>query len=174
VRLYETARRKLRRDSRRVYDEEDAAISAFQSVCAGISAGRFPDLQDRDSLWGLLLVITCRKVIRRHRHDRQQQRDVRRTSYDSVFANSTDDSPPPGLQQVATREPSPEFAAAFADTCESLFESLDDDSMIEIVSLRMHGHTDTEIARQLNCSRSTVQRRLEVIRRHLERTQDNG
>src|SRR5438094_672479 len=77
-RLYDLARKKLMPETRRVYDEEDAAQSAFHSVCAGIAAGRFPDLQDRDSLWHLLLAITGRKVAHRHRHDRQQRRDVRR------------------------------------------------------------------------------------------------
>ena len=68
-RLHELARKKLRPHTRRVYDEEDAAQSAFQSVCAGIAAGRFPELRDRDGLWHLMLVITARKVARRHRHD---------------------------------------------------------------------------------------------------------
>lgn len=40
-RLYALGRKKLRLETRRVYDEEDAALSAFQSVCAGIGAGAF-------------------------------------------------------------------------------------------------------------------------------------
>ena len=60
-RLYESARKKLRPRTRAVYDEQDAAQSAFKSVCAGIAAGRFPDLQDRESLLRLLLLITSRK-----------------------------------------------------------------------------------------------------------------
>jgi hypothetical protein len=70
ARLYELGRKKLRPETRRVYDEEDAAQSAFHSVCAGIAAGRFPDLGSRESLWHLLVVITARKVADRHRHDR--------------------------------------------------------------------------------------------------------
>jgi hypothetical protein len=58
--LYELGRKKLRPETRRVYDEEDAAQSAFHSVCAGIGAGRFPDLRDRGSLWHLLVVVTAR------------------------------------------------------------------------------------------------------------------
>jgi DNA-directed RNA polymerase specialized sigma24 family protein len=38
-----------------------------------------------------------------------------------------------------------------------------------VVTLRLEGHTDGEIAVHLNCSRRTVQRRLEVIRRHWDR-----
>src|SRR5262245_3600822 len=43
-------------------DEEDAALSAFQSLCAGMAEGRFERLKDREDLWRLLVVITIRKV----------------------------------------------------------------------------------------------------------------
>jgi hypothetical protein len=70
----------LRNADEAVYDEEDAALSAFHSVCAGIAAGRFPDLGSRGNLWRLLVVITARKVAHRQRHDQQQRRDVHRMS----------------------------------------------------------------------------------------------
>jgi DNA-directed RNA polymerase specialized sigma24 family protein len=110
-RLYELARKKLRPKTRRVYDEEDAAQSAFHSVCAGIAAGRFPDLRDRDDLWHLMLVITARKVAHRHRHDQQQRRDVRRNWSDSIFVQSGDDSTPAGVDLSFSREPTPESRA---------------------------------------------------------------
>ena len=87
-RLREIARPKLRLTTRPVYDEDDAAQSAFNSVCVGIIEGRFPDLHDRDGLWRLMLVITAQKVSRRHRYDQQQRRDVRRNLSDSIFTNS--------------------------------------------------------------------------------------
>jgi hypothetical protein len=71
----EAARKKLGPKTRRVYDEEDAALSAFQRVCAGIAAGRFPDLRDRGNLLNLLLTITVRKVADRHRYDQQLRRE---------------------------------------------------------------------------------------------------
>ena len=46
-RLLQVARAKLRPDTRKVYDEQDAAVSAFHSLCVGITEGRFPDLNDR-------------------------------------------------------------------------------------------------------------------------------
>ena len=165
-RLHESTRLKLKLATRPVYDEEDAAQSAFRSVFAGIVAGRFPDLQDRGSLWHLLLVITARKVAHRHRHDQQLIRDTRKTLSQSIFSSANGDSVPVGLDLTDSREPSPEFAAEFAETCESLFQSLDDDELRQVVTLRMEGFTDGEIATKLNCSRRTVQRRLEVIRRH--------
>src|SRR3954449_262565 len=44
-------------------DEEDAALSAFDSFCGGAARGRFPRLVDRDELWRLLVVLTARKVV---------------------------------------------------------------------------------------------------------------
>ena len=32
-------------------DEEDAALSAFNSSCLGVAQGRFPQLADREDLW---------------------------------------------------------------------------------------------------------------------------
>jgi len=169
LRLYQSARKKIQPKTRAVYNEEDAAQSAFQSVCAGVAAGRFPDLYDRDGLWRLLLVITSRKISRRHQHDRRQRRDVGRNLSNQIFANGNSDFPTDPNDHLASREPSPEFAEEFIEACESLFESLDDPQLKQVVCMRMEGRTDSEIAKQLNCSRRTVQRSLEVIRRQCQR-----
>src|SRR5260370_6120356 len=56
-RLVRLARKKLQkaRRPRAVEDEEDAALSAFDSFCRGVDRGRFPRLADRDDLWRLLV-----------------------------------------------------------------------------------------------------------------------
>ncbi len=174
TRLYELGRQKLRPESRRVYDEEDAAQSAFQSVCAGIAAGRFPDLASRDNLWQLLVVITGRKVADRWRHERQQRRDTRRNLSDSIFSASNEDSPGGFADVIVSREPTPEFAAEFAETCELFFQSLVDPALKEVVTLRLEGYEDAEIAARLKCSRRTIQRRLEVVRRHWEHLESSS
>ena len=61
-RLVGLARSKLRGAPRRAADEEDVALSAFDSFCRGAEQGRFPRLDDRDNLWRLLVVITERKA----------------------------------------------------------------------------------------------------------------
>ncbi len=173
-RLTDSARRMLGPRTRRVYDEDDVAVSAFHSLFAGIADGRFPDLRDRESLWSLLLAIASRKVAHRQRHDFQQRRDVRRTLFDSVFANGADDSAAAEIQHVPSREPTPEFAAAFVETCDSLFQSLDDPNLQEVAALRMEGYKDSEIANHMSCARSTVQRRLEIIRRSCQHLENSG
>src|SRR6478672_9490680 len=66
-RLARFARKELQGNPRRLADEEDVALSAFDSFCRGAAAGRFPQLADRDDLWRLLLVITARKAGRLRR-----------------------------------------------------------------------------------------------------------
>ncbi len=61
-RLVGLARKKLGNLPRRAADEEDVALSAFDSFCRAAEQGRFPRLSDRDDLWQLLVLITTRKA----------------------------------------------------------------------------------------------------------------
>ena len=60
-RLVGMARRMIRGLPRRIEDEEDVALSAFDSFCRGAIGGRFPSLDDRNNLWRLLVTITRAK-----------------------------------------------------------------------------------------------------------------
>lgn len=170
-RLCDAARLKIHPRTRRVYDEEDAAVSAFRSLCLGVAGGRFPDLDDRESLWRLMLVIASRKVMHRHRHDQQQRRDSRRNLDESVFCLAAD-SGYARLEQFASREPTPEFQAEFVETSIALFESLKEPALLEIAQLKIEGYGDSEIAERLGCSRQAVQRKIERIRRKWSRYQN--
>ena len=59
----------------------------------------------------------------------------------------------------------PEFVVAFTETCENFLGNFEDSKMREIATMRIEGYDDGEIATRLKCARSTVQRRLEIIRR---------
>ena len=168
-RLHHIARRQLHPDTRRVYDENDAAQSAFVSFCNGMAAGRFPDLSDRDGLWRLLLTITLRKIHHRHRYDHQEKRDIRQTVTESVFAAPGQSAATGVVDGLVSREPTPEFSAGFAETCDHLVNGLDDPDLSEIARLKLEGCTDQEIGDRLQFSRRTVQRRLEIVRRHWQK-----
>src|SRR3984893_4664796 len=58
------ARASLRGSPGRVADEEDVALGAFDSFCRAAEQGRFPNLNDRNDLWRLLVVLTAWKVAR--------------------------------------------------------------------------------------------------------------
>ena len=61
------------RRQRRMADEEDVALSAFDSFCAAAVQGRFPHLEDRDDLWKILVTITVRKAADLANHERRRQ-----------------------------------------------------------------------------------------------------
>src|SRR5207249_11665632 len=72
--LVRLARGRLRGAPRAMADEEDVALSAFDSFVRGAARGRYPRLDDREDLWRLLVVITERKALDQARHERQQKR----------------------------------------------------------------------------------------------------
>jgi DNA-directed RNA polymerase specialized sigma24 family protein len=147
-------------------DEEDAALSAFDSLCAGLARGRFPQLADRDNLWRLLVVITTRKVRAQARRRLRQKRGGGRVRAASDLADpgAEDDDL---LAQAISSEPTPEFAAMVAEEFRSLLDRLDDDVLRRVAILRMEGFTTDAIADQLGCARRTVARQLALIRRIL-------
>ena len=72
--LVRIAGARIPRNVRRDFDEEDIALSAFDSLCRGVRRDRFPKLDDRNNLWSLLLVITARKAMHRLRDARALKR----------------------------------------------------------------------------------------------------
>jgi DNA-directed RNA polymerase specialized sigma24 family protein len=146
-------------------DEEDAALSAFDSFCAGIAHGRFPQLADRDDLWRLLVVITARKVWAQVQHRRRLKRGGHRvfsaTERDvTEFGEGSND-----LEQIVGSEPTPEFAAMVAEQYHHLLDALGDESLAQVALWRMEGYTNDEIAGRLGCAKRTVARRLDLIRK---------
>jgi DNA-directed RNA polymerase specialized sigma24 family protein len=134
-------------------DEEDAALSAFDSLCAGVARGQFPQLGDRDDLWRLLVVITSRKVLIQARRQLRQKRGGGNVRAASDLADDGDDEDEL-LVRVVSNEPTPEFAAMVA--------------LRQVAMLRAEGATGDEIAARLGCARRTVVRQLALIRRVLE------
>src|SRR5215471_18353488 len=68
------ARKMLRSTRRRAADEEDVVQNAFHSFFRAVAQGCFPQLDDRDSLRRLLVVITANKALRQLKYERRQKR----------------------------------------------------------------------------------------------------
>jgi RNA polymerase sigma factor (sigma-70 family) len=158
------ARLRTKPGPRVVEDEEDAVLSAFDSFCRAATQGRFPQLDDRDDLWRLLVALTERKVADQVRRARRLKRGGGRVRTGGDLAASGSDDLPAELAGIAGPEPSPEFAAEFAEEYRRLFEILRDEDLRRIAVWKLEGHTVDEIATQLGCARRTVSRRLELIR----------
>ena len=168
--LVTIARTKLRRMRKTTadQDEEDAALSAFNSFCAGAARGKFPQLADRDDIWRLLVVITARKAMAQANREGRQKRGGGRVVEEAVlFGHGLGgaDGSLAGLERIAAQGPSPEFAAMMAEECGRLLDALDDDSLRQVALSRMEGYNNDEIAEQLGCARRTVARRLDLIRK---------
>src|SRR6516225_8063333 len=111
-RLVGLAREKLRGSPRRAADEEDAALSAFDSFFRGAEQGKFPRLQDRDDLWSLLVVITARKAVDLIQHERRKKRGGGRVLTEAELADLASASISiPGLDQLVGQKPTPAFSA---------------------------------------------------------------
>jgi DNA-directed RNA polymerase specialized sigma24 family protein len=76
------------------------------------------------------------------------------------------------LHQVLSREPTPAFAAGVTEQYQQLLARLGDAEFIRVASLKMEGYTNEEIARQLDCTTRTVERRLRIIRGLWEKEDD--
>jgi DNA-directed RNA polymerase specialized sigma24 family protein len=161
-RLVVLARQKLRGAPRGMADEEDVALSAFDSFLRGVEQGRFPQLADRDDLWRLLLVITERKAIDLAVHERRQKRGGGKVRHVSMPDSGS--SQAAALDCFASPEPTPEQAALLAEECRRLLAALDDDTLRAVAIAKMESYTNREIAERLDLSEPTIERKLRRIR----------
>lgn len=161
-RLASLARAHLCRNVRRAADEEDVALSALNSFFRGFAAGRFPQLDDRQDLWRLLLVITLRKARNLASHERCQRRGGGRV----VTSDLLDQLGGPGddLDRLASPDPPPHLAAAFADQCRHLLDQLPGDDLRQVALARLEGYTVAEIADRQGIVERSVERKLHLIR----------
>lgn len=162
-RLVQLARARLRDARRGPADEEDAALSAFDSLCRGVAGGRFPKLGGRDDLWKLLVTITTRKVADQKEHEGRQKRGGGRVLGEADMAG-------PGagggdLAGLAGTAPGPEFLASMGEEVRRLFGLLPDESLRVVALLKLEGYSNEEVAASLDCALRSVERKMDRIRR---------
>jgi DNA-directed RNA polymerase specialized sigma24 family protein len=162
-RLVGLARTRLRTSANRVTDEEDVALSAFDSFCRRAEAGRFPDLTDRDSLWRLLATFTLRKAAHH----------VRDACTEKLGGGKVVHADSGVFEAVLGREPDPALAVKVAEECERLLAVLGDPELRQIALLRMEGHSVEDVAAKRKCAPSTVKRKLKLIRGIWEREHES-
>ncbi|MFM9962957.1 MAG: ECF-type sigma factor [Planctomycetaceae bacterium] len=159
-RMVRLARHRLADAPRAAADEEDVALSAFDSFCRGVQAGRFPQLVDRHALWPLLVAITSHKLLDLRRREGRQKRGGHWNRVNAGDANSSIAS----LEELVSHEPTPQFACQMADEFRRLLEVLGDETLRSITVWRLEGDSIEEIAQRLNCVPRTVLRKLDRIR----------
>jgi RNA polymerase sigma factor (sigma-70 family) len=162
-RLVRLASSRLPAHSRRSFDEEDVALSAFESFCDRAFRGQYPQLSGRDDLWRLLGTITVRKAIDTMRRQNRQKRGGGGVLGESALL-ATEDAGGVGLAEILSREPTPEQAAQFADDYYRFLARLEEPTLRAVALRRLEGHSAREIAQALHVSTKTVERKLQLIR----------
>jgi DNA-directed RNA polymerase specialized sigma24 family protein len=156
-RLVGLVRKRLMGVPRAAADEEDVALSAFNSFFRRAQEGRFPRLTDRQDLWQLLVLIATRKASNLAKHER------RRPEINLAGADGSSEAPNPFLNLIG-REPDPESAARVAEEYKRLLALLPDDTLRKVAVWKLEGYTNAEIAAKLTCAVSTVEWKLRCIR----------
>jgi DNA-directed RNA polymerase specialized sigma24 family protein len=144
-------------------DEEDAALSAFDSFCDAAAHGRFPRLEDRDDLWRVLVTITVRKAINQARRQRAERRGGGRVVGEAALDEAVGGSD--FFADLADSGPTPEFAAIMAEECRRRLDELPDDAYRRVALLKMEGFTNEEIAERVGFGLRSVVRKLGLIRK---------
>ncbi|MFC1758155.1 ECF-type sigma factor [Planctomycetota bacterium] len=163
AKLVQLARVELYGAKRQAADEEDVALSVFDSFCRAAEQGRFPDLADRDGLWRLLVRMTARKSVDLRRHETRLRRGG------PAKAELADEATGEEALALAIGDtPSPEFAAMMAEEFRGLLDILRDDELREFALGKMEGYTNDELASRFDCSIRTVERRLNLVREKLK------
>ncbi len=153
VRLTALARSRLSRKLARRLDPDDIVLSAWRSFFVAVKSGRV-FVPDDDNLWPLLVTLTVRKLSRQAaRHSSQRRTIERDVSQDEQL----------DWRQLLSSEPSPEEAAMVVDEVELLLSQLEPSDR-EVLSRRLQGEQQVEIAAALRCSERTVRRSLQRIR----------
>ena len=140
-------------------DPEDVVQSAYKSFFLRYGEGALA-AEGWDGLWGLLTAITLRKCADRVRYHRARRRDLARE------APAGEEGAEPWRDAVG-REPTPEQAAALAETVERLLGGLDGDER-PVIELSLQGYSTQEISERLGRAERSVRRLRERVRKQLE------
>jgi DNA-directed RNA polymerase specialized sigma24 family protein len=161
ARLVALARRRLRGAPRQAADEEDVALSAFDSFFRNAEQGRFPRLADRHDLWQVLVLLTARKAANLAKHERRQKRGGGRVQNASAVPEAGTEA---AFAEQIGRGPDPAFAAEVAEECRRLLGLLPDEALRAVALGKLEGHSNQEIADRMGRAVTTVERKLQHIR----------
>lgn len=146
----------------RSFDEEDVALSAFDSFVRGVNKKKFPQLDDRNDLWRLLLVITLRKAADQATRETRQKRGGGKVLGETELSGENSGFQ---LANILAEEATPEVGMMLREQFLRLLDALKDPQLKAIALHKMDGFTDAEIADLQDCARRTVVRKLGVIRK---------
>ena len=104
---------RLRATAKTVSDEEDVILDACEACFRALKENRYPNVRTRDDLWRLLAITAERKAVDQIRRSRKGIDGIRTDFSFKIMAESS--SIFDGIDQWPCAEPTPEFAAIFAE-----------------------------------------------------------
>ncbi len=137
-------------------EAEDVVQSVFRTFFHRLTRGEF-QIDARTQLWQLLVKITVLKARAQGRRHTAAVRDV---------AIEEPGGAEDWLSAVADREPGPEEAALLVDQIEALVRDLPD-LYVQVLQLRLEGHSVAEIAIRFKVTRQVIYRALGVLQHRL-------
>ncbi len=127
--------------------------------------GRFPQLQEHEDPWPLLLALTTHKAIDLVRYERRVKRGGSGQQHAAIVGPAEAPAVNGGLSQLIGKEPDPQAAFQVAEECQDILDRLSDTILRAIALWKMEGFTTEEIAAKLGCTTRTIERKLQFIRR---------
>lgn len=137
------------------FDEDDVTISVFATFCDRLRAGQLPDLNDRDGLWRLLILMTARKA-----------NDHAKIALAQKRSNGVE-NPDVGLHTISElrdTQQEPSIEVMMEEQCQAMLKSLGDPALEAVVLFKLEGYSNVEIAEKMKYSRRTIQRMLELVK----------
>ena len=137
-------------------DGEDVVQSVFRTFFRRSADGQF-QIDSSAQLWRLLVKITLQKVRTRGRYHTAQKRSA------AAETRPEEDS---WVVETLAREPDPAEAAELVDLMEAMLADVPP-LYGRVLELRLQGMAPADVARELNISRNTVYRALELFKQRL-------
>jgi RNA polymerase sigma factor (sigma-70 family) len=138
-------------------DSIDLVQSVHRSLLVGLRQNKL-DIGGPEQLVGLVLTMLRRKVARKWRHIRRQQRLSRGPTGAAELAGL--------LMSVGSGESDPARAAELSDSVHKICGGLADVDR-RLIEMRLEGHTTAEAARVLDMDRHVLGVRLQRLRQKL-------
>jgi len=160
-RLVRLVRQRLGTTPQQAADAEDVALSAFASFVRGVDQRQFANLAGRHELWRLLISIAIHKLL----HLRRDQNALKRGG---GFKAVEPHDGHAAINDLISREPTPDFAAQVAEQYGQWMRSLDSDELRQLTEWKLAGFTNEEIAVKTGRTTRTIERKLHLIRSILE------
>lgn len=157
-RLVAASRAEMQNTNRRVADEEDIAAGVMAALCACADRGKLPMIDDRESLWRLLLTWTRHDIADHVRAERRIKRGGGNVRGNSAFGSME------GIERIADQTPAPEVLVQMQEQYASLLAKLPNLMLQRIAVAKMEGHSTEDIAQAMGVTTRTIQRKLELIR----------